>query len=158
MLCFLLTRLPLLLQGLVFCRAGGVWGVVGGVVVGGWRKFLFILTPKDGTVEDFTAASLLTPMSLAWFSKGKGKEKERQANGHRFSAGACLGSVVCMVCDKQASGKELLHCGGERGRQSSRAMQLSGFFLKFFLLKGDAAQTLQELLSCLWWLQEQTWS
>lgn len=58
-------------------------------------------------------------MSLAWFSKAKGKEKEREANGHRFSTGACLGSVVCMVCDKQASGKELLHCAGELGRSSA---------------------------------------
>lgn len=67
-------------------------------------------------------------MSLAWFSKGKGKEKDREANGHRFSAGACLGSVVCMVCDKQASGKELLHCAGELGRQSSSGTQHERFF------------------------------
>lgn len=66
-------------------------------------------------------------MSLAWFSKGKGKEKDREANGHRFSAGACLGSVVCMVCDKQASGKELLHCAGELGRRSSSGTQLRVF-------------------------------
>lgn len=62
--------------------------------------------------------SLFTPLSLAWFSKGKGKEKDRdtkdrQPNGHRFNTGACLGAVVCVVCDKQASGKELLHCSGK---------------------------------------------
>lgn len=61
-------------------------------------------------------AFLFTPMSLTWFSKGKGKDrdaKDRQLNGHRFSAGACLGPTVCVVCDKPASGKELLHCPSE---------------------------------------------
>ncbi|KAF7659596.1 hypothetical protein LDENG_00295630 [Lucifuga dentata] len=46
-------------------------------------------------------------------SKGKGKDREakdRQLNGHRFSTGSCLGSTVCVVCDKPASGKDLLHC------------------------------------------------
>ena len=64
-------------------------------------------------------------MSLAWFSKGKvkdkereGKEKERegkdrQQNGHRFSSGSCAGPTVCLVCDKPASGKDLLHCASE---------------------------------------------
>lgn len=58
-------------------------------------------------------ASLLTPMSLAWLSKGKGKDREgkdRQLNGHRFATGSCLGPTVCVVCDKPASGKDLLHC------------------------------------------------
>lgn len=58
-------------------------------------------------------ASLLTPMSLAWLSKGKGKDREgkdRQPNGHRFATGSCLGPTVCVVCDKPASGKDLLHC------------------------------------------------
>ncbi|KAG7241218.1 hypothetical protein INR49_025961 [Caranx melampygus] len=46
-------------------------------------------------------------------TKGKGKDrdaKDRQLNGHRFSTGACLGPTVCVVCDKPASGKDLLHC------------------------------------------------
>ncbi|XP_029024982.1 rho guanine nucleotide exchange factor 28 isoform X2 [Betta splendens] len=46
-------------------------------------------------------------------TKGKGKDREakdRQLNGHRFSSGPCLGPTVCVVCDKPASGKELLHC------------------------------------------------
>ncbi|XP_041826213.1 rho guanine nucleotide exchange factor 28 isoform X2 [Melanotaenia boesemani] len=46
-------------------------------------------------------------------SKGKGKDKEakdRQLNGHRFETGSCLGHTLCVVCDKTASGKELLHC------------------------------------------------
>uniref|UniRef100_UPI0037E89362 rho guanine nucleotide exchange factor 28 isoform X2 n=1 Tax=Semicossyphus pulcher TaxID=241346 RepID=UPI0037E89362 len=46
-------------------------------------------------------------------TKGKGKDREakdRQLNGHRFNTGACLGPTVCLVCDKQASGKDLLHC------------------------------------------------
>uniref|UniRef100_A0A3P9Q9Y2 Phorbol-ester/DAG-type domain-containing protein n=1 Tax=Poecilia reticulata TaxID=8081 RepID=A0A3P9Q9Y2_POERE len=58
---------------------------------------------------------LLTPMSLAWFSKGKGKDREtkdRHLNGHRFATGPCLGPTLCVVCDKPASGKELLHCSG----------------------------------------------
>ncbi|XP_068190406.1 rho guanine nucleotide exchange factor 28 [Antennarius striatus] len=46
-------------------------------------------------------------------TKGKGKDREakdRQLNGHRFNMGSCLGPTVCVVCDKPASGKELLHC------------------------------------------------
>ncbi|XP_073333999.1 rho guanine nucleotide exchange factor 28 [Pagrus major] len=46
-------------------------------------------------------------------TKGKGKDrdgKDRQLNGHRFNTGACLGPTVCMVCNKPASGKDLLHC------------------------------------------------
>lgn len=61
-------------------------------------------------------ASLFTPTSLAWFSKGKGKDreaKERQLNGHRFNTGSCLGPTVCVVCDKPASGKDLLHCSSK---------------------------------------------
>ncbi|CAN9504394.1 unnamed protein product [Ophioblennius macclurei] len=48
-------------------------------------------------------------------SKGKGKDREakdKQLNGHRFSSGPCLGPTVCVVCDKPASGKDLLHCSG----------------------------------------------
>uniref|UniRef100_A0A3Q2DL33 Rho guanine nucleotide exchange factor (GEF) 28a n=1 Tax=Cyprinodon variegatus TaxID=28743 RepID=A0A3Q2DL33_CYPVA len=48
-------------------------------------------------------------------NKGKGKDREakdRQLNGHRFGAGPCLGPTVCVVCDKPASGKDLLHCSG----------------------------------------------
>ncbi|XP_013883841.1 rho guanine nucleotide exchange factor 28 [Austrofundulus limnaeus] len=48
-------------------------------------------------------------------NKGKGKGKEREAmqlNGHRFASGSCLGSTLCVVCDKPASGKDLLHCSG----------------------------------------------
>ncbi|KAM3599229.1 uncharacterized protein V6R79_002353 [Siganus canaliculatus] len=48
-------------------------------------------------------------------TKGKGKDresKERQQNGHRFNTGSCLGPTVCVVCDKPATGKELLHCSG----------------------------------------------
>ncbi|XP_040013319.1 rho guanine nucleotide exchange factor 28 isoform X2 [Xiphias gladius] len=44
-------------------------------------------------------------------AKGKDREaKDRQLNGHRFATGACLGPTVCVVCDKPASGKDLLHC------------------------------------------------
>ncbi|KAM6975874.1 rho guanine nucleotide exchange factor 28 [Tautogolabrus adspersus] len=46
-------------------------------------------------------------------TKGKGKDREakdRPLNGHRFNTGACLGPTVCVVCDKPASGKDLLHC------------------------------------------------
>lgn len=62
-------------------------------------------------------ASLFTSMSLAWFSKGKGKDrdaKDRPLNGHRFNTGACLGPTVCVVCNKPASGKDLLHCSGKK--------------------------------------------
>ncbi|XP_069556899.1 rho guanine nucleotide exchange factor 28 [Brachyistius frenatus] len=48
-------------------------------------------------------------------TKGKGKDREakdRQLNGHRFATGSCLGPTMCVVCDKPASGKDLLHCSG----------------------------------------------
>lgn len=54
-------------------------------------------------------------MSLPWFLKGKGKDREakdKQLNGHRFATGSCLGAPQCVVCDKPASGKDLLHCPG----------------------------------------------
>uniref|UniRef100_A0A3P8W4C4 Rho guanine nucleotide exchange factor 28 n=1 Tax=Cynoglossus semilaevis TaxID=244447 RepID=A0A3P8W4C4_CYNSE len=43
-------------------------------------------------------------------SKGKGKDRDKQTNGHRFATGSCLGPTVCIVCDKPASGKDMLHC------------------------------------------------
>ncbi|XP_038589452.1 LOW QUALITY PROTEIN: rho guanine nucleotide exchange factor 28 [Micropterus salmoides] len=46
-------------------------------------------------------------------TKGKGKDREakdRQLNGHRLNTGSCLGPTVCVVCEKPASGKDLLHC------------------------------------------------
>ncbi|KAK2818736.1 hypothetical protein Q5P01_024297 [Channa striata] len=46
-------------------------------------------------------------------TKGKGKDREakdKQPNGHRFATGSCLGPTVCVVCDKPASGRDLLHC------------------------------------------------
>ncbi|XP_029921750.1 rho guanine nucleotide exchange factor 28 isoform X2 [Myripristis murdjan] len=48
-------------------------------------------------------------------NKNKGKVKEREAkdrhlNGHRFATGPCMGTTTCLVCDKPASGKDLLHC------------------------------------------------
>ncbi|KAK9532337.1 hypothetical protein VZT92_009725 [Zoarces viviparus] len=48
-------------------------------------------------------------------TKGKGKDREakdRPLNGHRFNTGSCLGPTMCVVCDKPASGKDLLHCSG----------------------------------------------
>ncbi|KAJ0057081.1 hypothetical protein NL108_001999 [Boleophthalmus pectinirostris] len=46
--------------------------------------------------------------------KSKGKKdreaKDRQLNGHQFSSGPCLGPTMCMVCDKPATGKAILHC------------------------------------------------
>uniref|UniRef100_A0A1A7YFK5 Rho guanine nucleotide exchange factor (GEF) 28 n=1 Tax=Iconisemion striatum TaxID=60296 RepID=A0A1A7YFK5_9TELE len=48
-------------------------------------------------------------------SKGKGKDREAKdklLNGHLFASGSCLGPTVCVVCDKPASGKDLLHCSG----------------------------------------------
>ncbi|XP_054908335.1 rho guanine nucleotide exchange factor 28 isoform X7 [Poeciliopsis prolifica] len=48
-------------------------------------------------------------------NKGKGKDREakdRHLNGHWFGTGPCLGPTLCVVCDKPASGKDLLHCSG----------------------------------------------
>ncbi|XP_040053934.2 rho guanine nucleotide exchange factor 28 isoform X3 [Gasterosteus aculeatus] len=50
-------------------------------------------------------------------NKSKGKAKDREAkdrppDGHRFNAGSCLGPSACVVCDKPASGKDVLHCAG----------------------------------------------
>lgn len=55
-------------------------------------------------------------MALSWFSKGKAKDreaKEKQGNGHQFTAGPGQGSSVCEVCDKPAAGKDTLHCTSE---------------------------------------------
>lgn len=52
-------------------------------------------------------------MAFPWFFKGKGKEREskdKQVNGHQFTAGSVLGSTLCEICGKPASGKEVLHC------------------------------------------------
>ncbi|MEQ2168291.1 hypothetical protein GOODEAATRI_012778 [Goodea atripinnis] len=41
----------------------------------------------------------MTPMTLAWFSKGKGKDREakdKQLNGHRFGTGPCLGPTLSL--------------------------------------------------------------
>ncbi|KAI4883516.1 hypothetical protein NFI96_023254 [Prochilodus magdalenae] len=46
-------------------------------------------------------------------NKGKAKDreaKEKQGNGHQFTAGPSQGSSACEVCDKPAAGKETLHC------------------------------------------------
>ncbi|XP_019124676.1 rho guanine nucleotide exchange factor 28 isoform X2 [Larimichthys crocea] len=43
-------------------------------------------------------------------NKTKGKGKDRELNGHRFNTGACLGPTMCVICEKPASGKDLLHC------------------------------------------------
>lgn len=52
MLCFLLTRLPLLLQGLFFFQAGG------------GKEIPSIFTLKDRTVEDFTLSGSLKDVIL----------------------------------------------------------------------------------------------
>uniref|UniRef100_A0A4W5JEB9 Phorbol-ester/DAG-type domain-containing protein n=1 Tax=Hucho hucho TaxID=62062 RepID=A0A4W5JEB9_9TELE len=61
-----------------------------------------------------TMPLMFTLVNLPWFSKGKEKEREkdkdRQQNGHHFSTGSCAGPTVCLVCDKPATGKDLLHC------------------------------------------------
>uniref|UniRef100_A0A3Q3WCY1 Uncharacterized protein n=1 Tax=Mola mola TaxID=94237 RepID=A0A3Q3WCY1_MOLML len=76
-------------------------------------------------------ASLFMPMSMSWFSKGKGKDreaKERQQNGHLFNTGSCLGPTMCVVCDKPASGKDLLHCSGKDCCNISSRMELKVIF------------------------------
>ncbi|KAM8871695.1 rho guanine nucleotide exchange factor 28 isoform 2-T4 [Synchiropus picturatus] len=42
--------------------------------------------------------------------KVKDRDSKERPNGHRFSAGACLGPTLCVVCDRPATGRELLHC------------------------------------------------
>ncbi|XP_061822499.1 rho guanine nucleotide exchange factor 28 isoform X2 [Nerophis lumbriciformis] len=43
-------------------------------------------------------------------NKTKAKGKKDKQNPHRFSTGSCLGPVMCVVCDKPAFQKDLLHC------------------------------------------------
>nr|XP_057921061.1 rho guanine nucleotide exchange factor 28 isoform X2 [Doryrhamphus excisus] len=43
-------------------------------------------------------------------TRNKTKAKGKEQNTHRFSTGSCLGPVMCVVCDKPALGKDLLHC------------------------------------------------
>ncbi|KAJ8400128.1 hypothetical protein AAFF_G00401670 [Aldrovandia affinis] len=46
-------------------------------------------------------------------NKGKGKEKEgkeKAVNAHQFAAGSGSTPTLCLVCDKPAAAKDLLHC------------------------------------------------
>ncbi|KAG9353692.1 hypothetical protein JZ751_011814, partial [Albula glossodonta] len=46
-------------------------------------------------------------------NKGKGKDKEgkeKANNTHQFAAGSSSGLTLCLVCDKPAPAKDLLHC------------------------------------------------
>ncbi|XP_036384731.1 rho guanine nucleotide exchange factor 28 isoform X2 [Megalops cyprinoides] len=46
-------------------------------------------------------------------NKGKGKDKEgkeKTMNGHQFTAGSGTALMLCIVCDKPAVAKDLLHC------------------------------------------------
>ena len=65
-------------------------------------------------------------VSLVWPFKGKAKDreaKERQLNGHQFATGSCLGPTVCLICEKPASGRDLLHCSS-RSRHSATCTTL----------------------------------
>ena len=85
-----------------------------------WLKGFDVVTVYGCAITRLSIPLMFTPVNLPWFSKGKEKEREkeerdkdRQQNGHRFSTGSCAGPTVCLVCDKPATGKELLHCSSK---------------------------------------------
>ncbi|XP_058238662.1 rho guanine nucleotide exchange factor 28 isoform X6 [Hemibagrus wyckioides] len=80
----------------------------------GWDKYII---PSKTEPEKYKVSRTFSFIKSRMYStrskKGKAKEKEvkdKQSNGHQFSAGPVLGTLVCEVCDKPVTGKETLHC------------------------------------------------
>ncbi|XP_051958149.1 rho guanine nucleotide exchange factor 28 isoform X3 [Xyrauchen texanus] len=80
-----------------------------------WDKYII---PSKTESEKYKVSRTFSFIKSRMYStrnknKGKGKEREtkdRQVNGHQFSAGSVLGSTFCEICSKPATGKEVLHC------------------------------------------------
>uniref|UniRef100_A0A8C2F1L9 Rho guanine nucleotide exchange factor (GEF) 28a n=1 Tax=Cyprinus carpio TaxID=7962 RepID=A0A8C2F1L9_CYPCA len=80
-----------------------------------WDKYI---SPSKTESEKYKVSRTFSFIKSRMYStrnknKGKGKEREtkdKQVNGHQFTAGSVLGSTLCEICGKPASGKEVLHC------------------------------------------------
>uniref|UniRef100_A0A673GLV5 Rho guanine nucleotide exchange factor 28-like n=1 Tax=Sinocyclocheilus rhinocerous TaxID=307959 RepID=A0A673GLV5_9TELE len=80
-----------------------------------WDKYMI---PSKTESEKYKVSRTFSFIKSRMYStrnknKGKGKEREtkdKQVNGHQFTAGSVLGSTLCEICGKPASGKEVLHC------------------------------------------------
>ncbi|RXN28701.1 rho guanine nucleotide exchange factor 28-like isoform X1 [Labeo rohita] len=80
-----------------------------------WDKYII---PSKTESEKYKVSRTFSFIKSRMYStrnknKGKGKEREskdKQVNGHQFTAGSVLGSTLCEICGKPASGKEVLHC------------------------------------------------
>ncbi|XP_028830368.1 rho guanine nucleotide exchange factor 28 isoform X3 [Denticeps clupeoides] len=80
-----------------------------------WDKYI---TPPKTESEKYKVSRTFSFLKSRMSStrnknKGKGKDREgkdRQVNGHHFSSGPCTGPLVCLVCDKPVTGKDLLFC------------------------------------------------
>uniref|UniRef100_A0A673NQ10 Rho guanine nucleotide exchange factor 28-like n=1 Tax=Sinocyclocheilus rhinocerous TaxID=307959 RepID=A0A673NQ10_9TELE len=80
-----------------------------------WDKYII---PSKTESEKYKVSRTFSFIKSRMYStrnknKGKGKEREtkdKQVNGHQFTAGSVLGSTLCEICSKPASGKEVLHC------------------------------------------------
>ncbi|XP_030643364.1 rho guanine nucleotide exchange factor 28 [Chanos chanos] len=84
-----------------------------------WDKYII---PSKAESEKYKVSRTFSFIKSRMYStrnksKGKAKDKERekegkdrQTNGHQFSSGPCSGHTACVVCEKPATGKELLHC------------------------------------------------
>ncbi|KAK7164693.1 hypothetical protein R3I94_003164 [Phoxinus phoxinus] len=80
-----------------------------------WDKYII---PSKSESEKYKVSRTFSFIKSRMYSnrnksKGKGKEREtkdKQVNGHQFTAGSVLGSTLCEICSKPASGKEVFHC------------------------------------------------
>ncbi|XP_052412726.1 rho guanine nucleotide exchange factor 28 isoform X5 [Carassius gibelio] len=80
-----------------------------------WDKYII---PSKTESEKYKVSRTFSFIKSRMYStrnknKGKGKEREtkdKQVNGHQFTAGSVLGSTLCEICGKPALGKEVLHC------------------------------------------------
>uniref|UniRef100_A0A9J8AH93 Rho guanine nucleotide exchange factor 28 n=1 Tax=Cyprinus carpio carpio TaxID=630221 RepID=A0A9J8AH93_CYPCA len=80
-----------------------------------WDKYII---PSKTESEKYKVSRTFSFIKSRMYStrnknKGKGKEREtkdKQVNGHQFTAGSVLGSTLCEICGKPASGKEVFHC------------------------------------------------
>uniref|UniRef100_A0A8C2AZJ8 Rho guanine nucleotide exchange factor (GEF) 28a n=1 Tax=Cyprinus carpio TaxID=7962 RepID=A0A8C2AZJ8_CYPCA len=80
-----------------------------------WDKYI---SPSKTESEKYKVSRTFSFIKSRMYStrnknKGKGKEREtkdKQVSGHQFTAGSVLGSTLCEICGKPASGKEVLHC------------------------------------------------
>ncbi|XP_057209012.1 rho guanine nucleotide exchange factor 28 isoform X2 [Triplophysa rosa] len=80
-----------------------------------WDKYII---PSKTESEKYKVSRTFSFIKSRMYStrnknKGKGKERETKdklVNGHQFSAGSVLGSTLCEICGKPASGKDVLHC------------------------------------------------